>query len=219
MSAAELVVCIGLAYVCCCLVYTGTQWLALRLARVPVTKVQLFFGNELFSFSKGGLTLAVGYIPFGSFLVQDRTVYNARPLWQRVTLPFAGSLALCAFAMLTLGRNSWGHQFLTGYWQLPWGALHPRTEAQALIAALHQLADQSIQSFVGVIVAKTLAMNLLPTAFTPVGGIFLEPFKPEEDRQLPRVVNTYLVVSALASYAMMGMWIYAVGAYVWKAGQ
>jgi membrane-associated protease RseP (regulator of RpoE activity) len=219
MSAAELVVCIGLAYVCCCLVYTGTQWLALRLARVPVTRVQLFFGKELFSFSKGDLTLAVGFIPLGSFLTQDRTVYNAQSLGLRIALPFAGPLALAVFGLLALGWNSWGHQILTGYWQLPWGALHPRTEAQALIAALHQLADQSIQSFVGVIVVKTLAMNLLPTAFTPVGGIFVEPFKPEEDRQLPRVVNTYLVVSALASYAMMGMWIYAVGAYVWKAGQ
>lgn len=219
MSATEFVFCIGVAYVCCCLVYTGTQWLALWLAGVPVTKVQLFFGKELFSFSKGGLTLAVGFIPLGSFLTQDRTVHNAQSLGLRIALPFAGPLALSVFGLLALGWDSWLHQALTGYWQLPWGAMHPKTGAQSLIADLHHLAEQSIQSFVGVIVAKTLAMNLLPTAFTPVGGIVVEPFKPEEDRQLPRVVNTYLVVSALASYAMMGMWIYAVGAYVWKAGQ
>ena len=194
------------------LLFTGGQWLYCLLVGIPVTKVQLFHGNTLVSWTRGSLTIGLGLIPTGSFLVYDVPAFRSRSLLVRWGISLLGPLVLLVVAAVLLGVHQSLHQVVSGMVQLLLGILEPHKTAWPCIARLHQIFGESLWQFVGILAAKLAAWNLLPLGVISGGRVLLEPFNPEPEGLNPAVA-IYMTASALVAIGGMVVWGYVIARY------
>ncbi|MFZ4765833.1 MAG: site-2 protease family protein [Roseimicrobium sp.] len=190
---------------------TAAQWAALRFARVPVTSVSVFNGSPITTFTIFGTTITIGCIPTGSSVAFDIPVFRSRSLLTRLAVILSGPAALLVFAVVLLSLPQALSHFISGFFQLVVGAIHPRTTAIEFITRLHTVFSSSASTASGIIAAKLAALALLP-----LGGMaaaesvrqFLGSFGEHG------VVTAFLTISALVAILLSILWLLAIFFYV-----
>src|SRR5207237_6295553 len=129
-----------------------------------------------------------------------------RSLVTRLAISLSGAAALLCLAAPLLGPSSALDHFVSGFWQLPLGAVHPRTVAQDLIARLQPAFVASAPFTCGILSAKLAAFALLPLGGMSTAECFRQMLGRFGDHH---AVTAFVTISALVGLVMIFAWTVA----------
>lgn len=197
-----------------CVLSSAAHAVALRLAQVRVCAFRLFAGGTVARFSIGGVMFELGWVPVGTSVTYDVPTFWLRPTWMQVAATLVGPLALLPCAAAVLGSSLAWHHFLTGFVQLPVGALHPLSVGRDLITRLHGLSLGSVPAAAGVLAAKLAASEFLPLGGLATAQVLLALIGPGNADDGEVRGARFLTLSALVLILIMAGWVVAAVAYV-----
>lgn len=169
------------------------------LIDAPIEEIRLFFGKKLISTKVGVTGFSIGSIPFGGFVKFDDAFQKIHPL-KKAFVATCGCLALVFLAAIVFGSSEALRKFLSGFYQIVFGAFAPRSQASNLLRAFYEyVKDNSFALCVGLVAAKFAAFNLLPLPMLNGGDItlailnWIKPL-PEKARERIQIFGFIIVL-------------------------
>jgi membrane-associated protease RseP (regulator of RpoE activity) len=197
------------------LITTGF-WVAFRRAGFAIKTVTFFRGPRLFTGTVFGDPVEIGCIPLAGSVAWVPEQFYSKSKLLRLGVVLVGPALGLAIAAILLGISAAGHHVGHGFYQLPLGALHPRTTALELITHLHAAFAQSPVTAVGILVAKGLACDLLPIGGATVTHCLVA--LGNSTSQDNRTIQLFTTLNALCSIALLVSWCVAIVSYAITAG-
>lgn len=148
-------------------VTTCAQWLALRVLRVRVEELQIFYGKKLLTRNYGNLKIVIGCIPTGFSLTHDQEKFKSLTMAARLSVFMVIPMVSLLGAAAMLGIWPSLQQFLSGFRELLRGGVHPKTEGVRLIGCLFSHSGGELVPMIGLLATKWAALSLLPIGFLP----------------------------------------------------
>jgi len=149
------------------IVTTCAQWVTLRLLRVRVEELQIFYGRKLLTRKCGNLKIVIGCIPTGFSLTHDQERFKTITLAARLSVFLVIPVVSLLGAATVLGIGPSLQQFLTGFRELLNGGVHPKTEGVRLIGCLFSYSGGELVPLISLLATKWAALSLLPIGFLP----------------------------------------------------
>ncbi len=193
------------------LFHLSAQWVGLRCTQTSVKVVTIFYGKPIVSFPLLGTTFVIGWIPTGCGMAYDIERFARLPLWGRLTVLLSGPTALFLLAVLILRYESALHHFVSAFFQIVSGALHPRTVAIELLTRLDAIFSSSILALFGVLAAKLSAISLLPFGTGAGTSCLRELLVRHTERPWFEVTQAAAIILMFAAF---GAWVFACSIYV-----
>jgi membrane-associated protease RseP (regulator of RpoE activity) len=162
----------------CQIVHLVGRLLVSWLVGAKVEEIVLFIGPGL-RFRLGGIDYKIGLIPLGSSVRfpnedKDPDRFSALPLWKRLAVFASGVVALAILACLCLGPWQGVLSIWRGLDQVLIGACSPMRTGRTLIRTLYAIlrVDPYVIGL-GIVAAKTVAVNIYPIPSLDGGSIVL----------------------------------------------
>lgn len=213
-----------IATVCAIPVHLSGFVLSGWLFKVPVQRVDLFFGGAVVRFAIGNVAVRIGSIPVGGSVSlegignekellhpQFKPTFGHLPRPARIFTFASGTVVLFAVATCLVGVPKAIHYATVSVSNLIGGALSPSGHAQTVLQDANQiLATQGFVTFLAFVFVGFGVGNLMP--IPPLnGGAILSDLLTVKDKPTPMAIFT---LGTLLMLAFCVAWAVALGIYV-----
>ena len=154
------------------------SYVACRLYKIKVDKIQIFYGNSIFEFKVKNLEFAFGWLPTGGSIHYDyENDFIYRSKLTKTIVNLSGPLAIIISAAVILNPVEVLLSVYTGFIQIINGALYPIVKGKVYLSHYFlNLLPQSIALAYALFATKIAAANLLIIPGLNGGNLLIELF-------------------------------------------
>lgn len=143
------------------------------LIGAEIETISLFYSPRILRSKFGSTEFTVGLIPFGGFVKFNDNFQKVHPL-KRMFVASSGCVLLLIVASVALGFSGAFHKFLSGFAQVLFVVLSPRSYGSQLLSSGYDFLKISpFLACLGLVASKMAAANMLPLPVLNGGDIIL----------------------------------------------
>jgi membrane-associated protease RseP (regulator of RpoE activity) len=208
----DIVLATVAAYVLISFVHPLTTLVCGRLLSLPLHEFQFLTGPAVFKRTVRGVRLAVGCFPISSYVTFDPATIDRLNLARQAALMLSGSVVLFCIAVGCRGLDLAVTSTVNGFQQFLAGSISLQEARRLLDGAGSYFVSKPYAVILGVVAAKSCAMDLLPIPPLGVGHLILNLFKRLFGNP-KKLFDSALTVGFFVLLALIVSWYYS--AWTW----
>lgn len=164
-----------------------------------IDEIGIFNGPSIFKIPLGKIVLSVNYFPTGSYVRFTEEFRDLHPI-RKILIALSGLVSYFVLTLICLGFSDAIAQTISGYIQIVKLVFSPIAVGAVYIGkTLNLVNEKSFMHELGVVAAKSLAVNSLPFGNLVLYFLELLGFKSESFSEKYQILSLFLVLIIMAA--------------------